>query len=174
MSGSKIEVFQYRGFISIWIAAFCQRILSIIRKIMTVILLYLRVQLAKCTPYQHLHCNISWDQHLPDELRSTKKLGLNILPKARTQTSWHLVGSELMVEWTRVLHCSTRKSQGYKILSNLKVQSKLIWQTVLSKRNNAPFIFLCNFIVFVKKCTSFVLTHFKNVPSLIIPNSAYF
>ena len=66
---------------------FCQRIQSAaayyygIKKIVTVISLHLRVLLAKCTPYQHLDCNISHYRYLPDALRSTKQLGLSILPK---------------------------------------------------------------------------------------------
>ena len=45
-------------------SAFCQKIQSAaayyygIRKIVTVILLHLGVLLAKCTPYQHLDCNM--------------------------------------------------------------------------------------------------------------------
>ena len=66
---------------------FCKRIQSAavyyygIKKIVTVISLHVRVLLAKCTPYQHLDCNISHDQYLPDALRSTKQLRLSILPK---------------------------------------------------------------------------------------------
>ena len=66
---------------------FCQRIQSTaayyygIRKIVRVILLHLRVLLAKCTPYQHLDCNISHDRYLPHAPRSTKQLRLSILPK---------------------------------------------------------------------------------------------
>ena len=54
-----------------------------IRKIVTVISLHLRLQLAKCTPYQHLDCNISHDRYHPDVLscRSTQQLRLSILPK---------------------------------------------------------------------------------------------
>ena len=56
-------------------STFCQRRIQSaaayyygIRKIVTVILLHLRVQLAKCTPYQHLHVdsNISHNRYLPD------------------------------------------------------------------------------------------------------------
>ena len=47
----------------------------------SVILLHLRVLLAKCTLYQHLDCNISHNRYLPDALRSTKQLKLSILPK---------------------------------------------------------------------------------------------
>ena len=39
------------------------------------------VQLAKCTPYQHLDYNISHDLYLPGTLRSMKQLRLSILPK---------------------------------------------------------------------------------------------
>ena len=49
--------------------------------IVTVISLHLRVLQAKCTPYQHLVCNISHDRYLPDALMSTKQLRRSILPK---------------------------------------------------------------------------------------------
>ena len=68
-------------------SAFCQRIQSAaayyysIRKIVTVISLHVRVQLAKCTPYQHLDCNISHDWYLPVALRSMKQSTLSVLPK---------------------------------------------------------------------------------------------
>ena len=47
-----------------------------IKKIVTVILLHRIVLLAKCTPYQHLDCSISYYRHLPDVLRSSKQLRL--------------------------------------------------------------------------------------------------
>ena len=45
-----------------------------VRKIVTVISLHLiRMLLAKCTRYQHLNCNISHDQYLPDVLMQVNK-----------------------------------------------------------------------------------------------------
>ena len=82
-------------------SAFCQRIQSAaayyygIKKIVTVISLHLRVLLAKCTPHQHLDCNISHDRYLPDTLRSTKQLRLSILPKDTNTLA--LAGLELTV-----------------------------------------------------------------------------
>ena len=66
-----------------------------VRKIVTVILLHLRVQLAKCTSYQHLECNISHNRHLPDVLRSRKQLRLSTLPKDTNMLA--LAGLELTV-----------------------------------------------------------------------------
>ena len=67
-------------------SVFCQRIQNAtayyysIRQIVTVILLYVRVLLTKCTPHQHLDCNISHYQNLPHTFRSTKQFRLSILP----------------------------------------------------------------------------------------------
>ena len=80
-------------------SAFCQRIQSAaayyygIRKIVTVISLHTRVLLVKCTPYQHLDCNIFYDRYLPDALRSMKQLRLSILPKDTNMLA--LAGLEL-------------------------------------------------------------------------------
>ena len=98
---------------SILISAFCLKIQSAAiyllqyQENMTVDSLHLGVQLVNCTPFQYLHCNISYDRCIPDTLRSTEQLRLSILPKG-IKNMMTLVRLRLKVDWSRVWHCSTR------------------------------------------------------------------
>ena len=134
-------------------SVFCQRIQIAaayyygIRKIVTVISLHLVVQLAKCTPYQHLDCNIFHDWYLSDALRSTKQLRLRHSILRKDTNTLALAGLELVILSLTLFHQTTHA---------LKILVLLFWNTIFF---NAIFFLNFNVFFFLSSLDNLYKTH---------------
>ena len=77
---------------------------SVHRPSMVYVSLQLGVQLIKCTPYQHLDCNITHDRYLPDALRSTKQIEIKYLAQGhkhagRSGARTHNIDDQLVISF---------------------------------------------------------------------------
>ena len=129
-------------------SAFCQKIQSTaayyygIRKIVTVISLHLRVLLAKCTPHQHLDCNISHDRYLPDTLRSTKQFRLSILHFFDLCTVYTQHWKPRVNHLTHLSHYVSLYGQKYSFFTHVWVILSVYWPTMAQMsqmRKNSGF-----------------------------------